>query len=695
MCASPVALVRIEVSAIADIPAGLWPGSDRVYAIGKIGKMRFGRTRTIAANTVRFDLTAEPSPWTAEIMVAKGEAIPVLMNLCDDQGDNTPGGLAAIAEVIADPWKEGSRSLGKAPGLECKVTTLPIPDPYAASSLPAIPFSAPSGAKSSMLPSMVCTWTEIKGLYEPGYKPSGVLSAKLAEYHAGYASEDGKGRIYLNRDLAGAWKKDYQAIQLTVKVTAIGFLAFPPGAKVKWSVIDPDDPGNDDPNVHRQWIEYMDPNDFSGGNPAGAKGGDNIGAADKSPVWEAIGPYSVSNASATSAETTVEKGLSSVIFHCPNTAGDNLILRAEVPGGIPPLYLSFPAITGVMTLWNRIDVENLRMTSAFALPLPGNVPSFFEKAFAQLDFAAETVVADKAKMGKDATLTQDTLAFVESVFSHKKDGGWFCVLSAMEPYALPAVKGKVLFDGNVDLGEGGTGSNKAEYVEIPGKFKAPDIPDFIEFNWGKEIVGFKVSSTETVGSGKSAKTRCWLEPHDAQDRFTAGDGSLNHAYATSLYFYPRAKLDGSTWTKGGYGVPDRVRAVAKSPGAFYVAGISPSLVKGGVSYFAGRTVLFSHHRKYRDEKTGLPNPTFNADAEAVIAHELIHAFGMPHKCGYWDYKTPRRHTCCMNYRPNWMLTATRDLSPGTSGKVGNEMCGRHLTEVRKVHLEDNKGLAWP
>lgn len=691
----PAALVRLEILAIDAIPSALWKGASRVYAIGRINARRVGRSRQVPYHAARFDLSAEPVPWSLECVLAKGEPISVSVMLCDDRGDGAPDVLVSLAFTIPDPWKEGAQTLGKEPRLECRITTVHVPDPYFAATLPAVPYSAPTGTRAPMLPAMVCEWAGIKGLYEPGHLPAGLSVAKQAEHHAGYFSRDDKGRIYLNRDLSGAWKKDYQAIELTVKVTAIGFLSFPSAAKIKWTVADPDDPGNDDPEVHRQWAAYLDPNDYSAGTSSGSGGGDNIGSPDRSPAWEAVGPYALGNATAASAETTIDKGFSSVMLHCPNTAGDNLILRAEVLPGTPPLFLSFPAITGIMTMWNRIDVEYLRMASAFPLPVPGRIPDYFLKAFIQIDFAPEKIVADKADMGTDATLTRDTLAYIDSVFSNKAAGGWFCILSAMEPYALPAVKGRQLFDGDVDLHEGGSGADRQEYIEIPGTYPAPHVPDFVEFVWGKETVGFQIASVQAVGSGAAVKTRCWLQAHDTQDLFTAGDGSIRHAYAASLYFFPRAKLDGASWIKGGYGIPDRVRAIVKGPGAFYVAGISPSVTKAGIAYFAGRTALFSHHRKYRDEATGKAKPDFPANAEAVIVHELVHAFGMPHKCGYWDFRAPRRRTCCMNYRPNWMLTPTRDLEPGTSDKVGNDMCGRHLMEVRKVHLEDNKGLGWP
>jgi hypothetical protein len=64
---------------------------------------------------------------------------------------------------------------------------------------------------------------------------------------------------------------------------------------------------------------------------------------------------------------------------------------------------------------------------------------------------------------------------------------------------------------------------------------------------------------------------------------------------------------------------------------------------------------------------------------------------MPHKCGYFDHRAPRRATCCMNYGPDWMLDAQAQLIPGTSGRVGNEMCGRHLKEVRRVQPSEGQG----
>ena len=48
----------------------------------------------------------------------------------------------------------------------------------------------------------------------------------------------------------------------------------------------------------------------------------------------------------------------------------------------------------------------------------------------------------------------------------------------------------------------------------------------------------------------------------------------------------------------------------------------------------------------------------------------------------------------MNYQPNWMVDHARNLIPGTDRKVGIDLCGRHIKEVRRVRLQDNPGLNW-
>jgi hypothetical protein len=48
----------------------------------------------------------------------------------------------------------------------------------------------------------------------------------------------------------------------------------------------------------------------------------------------------------------------------------------------------------------------------------------------------------------------------------------------------------------------------------------------------------------------------------------------------------------------------------------------------------------------------------------------------------------------MNYFDTWLLDSSKNLLPGTVGNQGDDMCGRHLMEVRRVHLERNPGFGW-
>ena len=70
---------------------------------------------------------------------------------------------------------------------------------------------------------------------------------------------------------------------------------------------------------------------------------------------------------------------------------------------------------------------------------------------------------------------------------------------------------------------------------------------------------------------------------------------------------------------------------------------------------------------------------FNVSVIQTVVHEFIHAFGMPHKCGYWDWRTPRRpngHSCCMNYFNTWLVDSAFHPLPNTVRKQGNDVCGR-------------------
>jgi hypothetical protein len=86
-------------------------------------------------------------------------------------------------------------------------------------------------------------------------------------------------------------------------------------------------------------------------------------------------------------------------------------------------------------------------------------------------------------------------------------------------------------------------------------------------------------------------------------------------------------------------------------------------------------------------------------ATTTITHEFGHAFGYPHKCGYYTVDAPATRSCCMNYFHTWLYALgthkdrdTRTVQRFDTGKDGKHFCARHIKGIRRGHLEDNPVL---
>ncbi|MFN0131016.1 MAG: hypothetical protein ACKVW3_00535 [Phycisphaerales bacterium] len=696
---------------------------------------RTGRSRPIPSGPPNFDLTAEAVPWVFEVNAFAGDVVTVRAEVRDDKGDAGTNQIVTTLGLIA-PMTGEMRFVG-GPTLVVRVsaTVLSVTVPAAVARA-----TGSSGTSATLVvpQGLVVEITDIKGLFKPG--PSNTPGVKGSVRVPGYISEDDQGRIFTNRKPDDSWQSGEQFIDVEAKVTSIGGLVIPPASEIKWTAVDVDDPTNDEVDFHKEWGPYIDANDYNAAKVSiGAHGDDNASAhspgnADQAKIfsatagasatarWEQIsGGPSVTGVSREEAKSalvagaTVSEKKTSIRMHCPNVLGTNFVLKAELTNP-PPGFPLINAKTGVMTMWSRLDVEVGRMAGAHSVATAiTKIPPFLHPLRVQLDFQPQrdiTIAAlNRQHMATtDATLSNDTAAWVNDVrvFSHGtragsppppgSQPGWFFFGSAQLPNPLPSGSGPLapLFDGT-------TYSLTDATIEIAGDKSGAD---FIRFDWKVGSTDLSAGFAVNTATFAGGKTTIEMFGNDVTNGFTGhdADGSISHAMKTAILFFPRVQSTrgSSTFAPGGFGVPAGARLRVFPAGATFTTGISPSATNpatGATRYFAGRTVIFSHTRSFSDPNpagSGPPVPKANFDAEVIqtVVHEFLHAFGMPHKCGNWDWRTPRTNSCCMNYFSTWLLDSANKPIPGTVNKQGDHMCGRHLMEIRRVHLDKNLGLNW-
>jgi hypothetical protein len=727
----PDAIVTVRILRIASLPSGYLSGATRPYALAKVGNSRvgyfhFGRSQSISTSASSIDFTSEPMRWEHAVAVRTGENVEVEVEIWDDLGDTAPPSspLRRFRERITAPWQRGRVGPSAGPTLYLDINTQ-LAQSYIG---PLIARSRSRSGASGVVRvrrELFVDLKEILGLYEPGYDPPTPGPHKLAEYHEGYLSHDHRGRIYLNHDLSGNWVKDVQLIQVTAEVTPRG-MPLPSDARIRWTVLDPDDPFNDRKECHHEWGSYIDPNDYNAtGDPTGARHNDNPRAYsetaaatraqlfDRDPRWEQEGSHTLTVVSDQAAMTNIDPGTrrSKVKIHCPNVGGTNLIVRAGIQTGSSATV--FPAQSGIMSLWKRLDVELLKMEGAHSLQSAvRNVAPFLEPAYVQLDFVAERSLDashTRDHMANDVgSLSNRTQTWLSrtGVFDHRVDRGWFCLAAAR--YSLPTASTSVLYDSSASGAAGWhiVRSGESEHIVVDSLVSVTSLAK-ARFEW-QETVGpttRDVDATFIVGRAlrnrpTAGKTTLLIWASDIQHRFTGhnSNGSLTHAYQHRYLFFPQGRFErpAGTWAAPGFGVPNAAGLIVETIGG--ISGISPSLEVGGVNYFAGRTVVFTYHPRYsRSTSSGTlaPRSDFDDRILGTVVHEFIHAFGMPHKCGYWDYRTPRQKSCVMNYSNTALINpGTGQVQRGTEGQNGPRLCGRHLMEVRRVHVEGNGGLNW-
>lgn len=518
---------------------------------------------------------------------------------------------------------------------------------------------------------------DIEGLYVAGYDDRGSPPAgttKGASRLKGYSSQDDKGRIFINRDLDGSWKRDTQGIVITVRVDPPS-VAIPAGTEIEWSFEDPDDPSNEDPAMHRDAKKYLDPNDFSADKKTGAKGDDNDpykNAKAKPGFAEVSARYALSG-----NKTKIDPAtrLSKVRFNVSDVAGDNYIVKAHIEPK-SPITTTVDAVTGIMTVWNRIDVEYVKMASAEELPV-GELQIHFDKAFAQIDISLKREVsgaADWEFMGRtesEADLWCSAYATRSTgQFTMEGKGGWFFLVAANR--YMPEKHVWVMFEGDAVA--------RGQWIVLPPKAPLPDIPKTARIFNPQKVKGLAkpwpanrdAFTAFDVGTPVRFQGAWWL-PVGPQDyhEVDSPDKAFLYADLTTYGFPPGSVIQVQILTEG-----DEVsRPAGLSPGGAEV---------NGHSYFGGRLMVFTK--------------VLPADLRIMtLCHELCHAFDNSHKCGNWDWTAGASRTACvMTYLRQFVLDNGKPRKPirWTQNRRSAEFCPQHLRRMRDYHLQDNPGLNW-
>lgn len=517
---------------------------------------------------------------------------------------------------------------------------------------------------------------EIKGLYKPGVdnrpeKPPG--TTKNSGYVPGYISEDDKGRIFTNRLPDGTWTKNNQYIELTAKVLPDS-LSIPSGSRIVWTFKDPDDPTNENPLMHEDAGKLLDPNDYTGGVQTGSNADDNDpeGKADENPRFEQIdAKYALAGDNETMVD--VSERISKVRFHVSDIAADNYRITAEFRH--PSISSPVPAKTGIMTVWDRIEVEYVRMASATELPVD-KIAEHYNNACVQVDISIRRVVSgksDKPYMGTndDAAYnaSSDYCSKAAGEFTMEGEKGWFFIAAANRE--MPPNPARLLYEGDAQA--------FGDRIRIPGGIITNDedaVPKYTRvFNAAKSAglptpkpndfdIHIKFEITVISGGDLVIEKHNFQPVNDPVNPFLLADLS-DYGFANGETIPVQVFTDGDeVHITGGI-----------SPGGVFI---------GSKFYFAGKLLIFTE---------AIPQ-SFHLQ---VLCHELCHAFDNAHKCGNWDWiKQSERTSCCMNY---WYYFVLDDASPRkpiqwTQNRAAEDLCGPHLSNIRNYQLEKNPGLGW-
>jgi hypothetical protein len=650
-----------------------------VYFVAEVAGKRTGKTPILKAGpNTSVTLSGPAFSWDLQIPEKlAGISVTFECRQLDPSGSDRT--IAALKFDAAGPWSTTpNRRTVKGTEFDLTYTLAVSMAVLQKAAVALVARQLPGSKKKNTLRTVnvaQVTLTEILGLYKPGYDDRAAPvpgTTRGSGYLKGYLSEDDRGRVFRNRTPDGGWKKDTQCLDLEVVIDP-PTVRLPADAKVVWSFQDPDDPSNDPEHVEDSAGRWLDPNDYNHRRAPTTAGGDNDpnhkGKAQ--PRFEERDPkYALSN----KCETLIDPAsrTSKVRFHVSDIAGDNFRVKAEIKAD-PAFTHRLAAETGAFSVWDRVDLEYVKMDSALELPVE-EISQYYDMAFAQVDVSLKRVVSgasDLPEMGStDPSAHAMCVQYSSKAggeFTMEGQGGWFFIVAANR--FVSAQKAAILYEGDAHA--------HGNAVRLPVGTTLADTPALVRV--------FNPSSAATLGVPKpndrnhhtkfevKRKLGRDLEivPHD----FHKPDNP-DHAFL-------KANL-------ADYGLADGakipIQVLSFGDEALVVGGISPGGADAnGKHYFGGRLIVFTR---------SLEPPDFIR----TLCHELCHAFDNAHKCGNWDWvRQPKRESCCMNYWFQFVLDDHQPRRPiaWTQNRESAHLCAAHLRRMRDYHLQDNPGLGWP
>lgn len=686
-----IALLRLE--GIGDLVAE----AETAFVRARIGTKAFGRSRRVRKGASSFSLELEPMRWATEVRVTGSAAVTGWVQILADQWDSPPVLLAEVPFAVTSD-KRGEVTFGKGPTLVLHARPRFCPRNPRVAFVPRVADGSPETTHAKLVsrPTVAVTITAIRGLHRPlEVDPLGGQAA----YVPGYKSDDQRGRIFLNRDLDGTWKKGHQAIELEATIEVLAG-RLPSDAKLVWTLHPEDDPLDDALEAHQQWGPVLDPADYDAdGIPTGASGRDIRGVPSRMPPWQEVEPHSLQGAAEAHAITTIVDGKSRVLFLCPDEAGDVFSISAALPPS--PNLEVFADRTGLLTMWNRFDVEYVRMETAISLKkCLRRVALAFETANIQMRFAEERVVPTKFdyafwRRGPE----QKVLPEIKKRFTKHEEPGWLFLMaledeaspgdrntetSASPPRPASLVLQTKLFESST---AGQDGSLARLQFEAPPELQI-DKAQYVVVHQNDLRLYFLLRESEAPHDGLarhtlthvdlilgwSADNRGALDPYT---RFSLRADRLGVPLNTPIpieVYWPNRE-----WNETG--------EVAVSIGFSHVIddywwGVS-LLAYGGPDEQSDHFI----DSKARD-----------------IVHELVHGLGLHHGCGFYDWRTPRATMCACNYDahalwPGVVAGGTPVIGPPHQLEVSGvrrreHLCGVHIRELRRSKFHLHPGFRW-